>query len=80
MSQIHFSRIIILWSIVCACHAACNNKASLYACRALLGLFEGGLWPGICYQLTCWYRPDELAVRATALITVGPSHVMDLFR
>jgi hypothetical protein len=23
-------------------------------------------------RLTCWYRPDELAVRATFLITVSP--------
>ncbi|KAK4689567.1 hypothetical protein P7C73_g526, partial [Tremellales sp. Uapishka_1] len=69
--RLHFTRILILWSITCACTAACTNRASLYACRALLGLFEGGLWPGVCYQLSCWYRPDEMAVRATMLISLA---------
>ncbi|RSH80782.1 hypothetical protein EHS25_007118 [Saitozyma podzolica] len=69
--RLHFSRIILLWGITCACTAAVSNAGGLFACRALLGLFEGGLWPGILYQLTCWYRPDELAVRATFLITLA---------
>ncbi|KAK8845274.1 hypothetical protein IAR55_005987 [Kwoniella newhampshirensis] len=69
--RLHFVRIMIGWSIVCACHAACKNKESIYACRALLGLMEGGLWPGIQYQMTCWYRPDELAVRMAGLIALG---------
>lgn len=31
------------WSLIAAMQAFLKNKASYFACRALLGLFEGGL-------------------------------------
>ncbi len=48
--QLHFVRILVAWSAVEACTAACTSKEGLYACRALLGLFEAGLLPGLFYQ------------------------------
>ena len=38
--------------------------------RLLLGAFEAGLFPGIVYCLTYWYKQDERAGRL-ALITGG---------
>jgi hypothetical protein len=32
----------VLWSIIAACQAFINNRSSFWACRALLGLIEGG--------------------------------------
>lgn len=34
---------------------------------------EGGLYPGAVYQLMCWYRPDEIAVRLACLQLMGQS-------
>lgn len=34
---------MISWSLIAACQAFVKSKNSYYACRALLGLFEGGL-------------------------------------
>jgi hypothetical protein len=31
------------WSLIAACQAFLKSKGGYYACRALLGLFEGGL-------------------------------------
>ncbi|GAA6008863.1 hypothetical protein JCM10207_001750 [Rhodosporidiobolus poonsookiae] len=67
----HFIRIIGLWSIVCACHAAAKNAAGILTCRFFLGLFEGGLYPGIMTLLTFWYRPDEIGVRYALVNVLG---------
>ncbi|KAI0127317.1 major facilitator superfamily domain-containing protein [Xylariales sp. AK1849] len=65
------ARIQISWGIVLCCHAAVINAGGLYAVRALLGLFEAGLWPGLLLQLCYWYRPDELAPRIVLVTIVG---------
>ena len=65
------SRIMISWSIVLCAHAAVKNAGGLYAVRALLGLFEAGLWPGQLLQLCYWYRPDELAPRIVIVTILG---------
>jgi MFS family permease len=35
----------------------------LLACRFFLGLFEGGLFPGLVLYLSGFYRPHELQIR-----------------
>lgn len=65
------SRIMISWGIVLCSHAAVTNAGGLYAVRALLGLFEAGLWPGQLLQLCYWYRPDELAPRIVVVTVLG---------
>ncbi|KAI9829510.1 MAG: hypothetical protein M1819_006330 [Sarea resinae] len=54
------SRIVFSWGVVLACHAAVQNRHSLYAVRFLLGLMEAGMFPGITAQLCSWYRSDEM--------------------
>ena len=34
---------MVCWSLIASCQAFLTGKASFYTCRALLGLFEGGL-------------------------------------
>ncbi|KAM0751562.1 MFS general substrate transporter [Meredithblackwellia eburnea MCA 4105] len=63
--RLHYTRIMFGWSLATICAAACKNAAGLYVCRLFLGAFEAGLWPGIIYQLTCFYRPDEQVRLAT---------------
>ncbi|GAA5919860.1 hypothetical protein JCM6882_006481 [Rhodosporidiobolus microsporus] len=67
----HFIRIVLLWSLACACQAAAVNMGGLLATRFLLGIFEAGLYPGIMVYLTYWYRPAELGVRYAALNVLG---------
>jgi MFS family permease len=40
-----------------------NNWPGLVACRFFLGLAEAGLFPGISFYLSCWYKRAELGFR-----------------
>jgi MFS family permease len=37
----------------------------------LLGLFEGGMMPGITYYLSTWYRRHELALRIGIFVSAA---------
>lgn len=41
-----------------------ENWSGLMAARWWLGLAEAGLFPGVQYYLSCWYRRSEFGVRA----------------
>lgn len=45
------------------CMGLVHNYAGLMAVRFFLGLTEAGLFPGIGYFLSCWYRRDEFGIR-----------------
>jgi hypothetical protein len=38
---------MIAWSIVAASQAALSGKGSFFACRALIGMLEGGFIPDL---------------------------------
>ena len=52
-----------LWSIVAASQAALSGKASFYACRALIGVLEGGFIPDLVLWLSYFYTSSELPIR-----------------
>ena len=39
--------------------------------RLLLGLFEGGMMPGITYYLSTWYKRHELALRIGIFVSAA---------
>ncbi|KAJ7161085.1 putative MFS transporter [Mycena filopes] len=45
-----------------------KSYGSVTAVRFLLGAFEAGLFPGLVYYLTFWYRPEERSVRAAFIL------------
>ncbi|CEQ40426.1 SPOSA6832_02025 [Sporobolomyces salmonicolor] len=51
--------IMICWSVVMTLMGLVHNFAGLTAARFFLGLAESGLFPGICFYLTMWYKRDE---------------------
>ncbi|KAI9804247.1 MAG: hypothetical protein M1833_007054 [Piccolia ochrophora] len=54
---------IICWSLVAAFQAFLSGKSSFFACRALLGLLQGGFIPDTILYLSFFYKSDELPVR-----------------
>lgn len=56
------------WGLMTMVLGAVNNFAGLVVVRFLLGAFEAGLFPGIIYCLTFWYKPDERALRAALIL------------
>ncbi|KAL1865923.1 hypothetical protein VTK73DRAFT_5007 [Phialemonium thermophilum] len=55
--------ICVSWGIVSMCTGFVHTKGQLIAMRLLLGVFEAGYFPAICFYLTFFYRRRELAVR-----------------
>jgi len=45
-----------------------KNFATVTIVRFLLGVFEAGLFPGLVYYLTFWYRPEERAFRVAVIL------------
>ncbi|KAI0377962.1 MFS general substrate transporter [Hypomontagnella monticulosa] len=45
-----------------------NSYASVTVVRFLLGVFEAGLFPGLVYYLTFWYRTEERSIRVAFIL------------
>jgi MFS family permease len=55
---------LMLWQGICmTTMGLVHNFAGLMATRWFLGLAEAGLFPGISYYLSCWYKRSEFGVR-----------------
>lgn len=54
---------MVLWLVVMTCMGTVNNYHQLMATRALLGLFEASLFPGISFLLSMYYKKNEVLVR-----------------
>lgn len=55
--------IMVIWGCMCVAMGFVKNYPQLMVVRALLGLAEGGLFPGITFYLTMWYRRHECGYR-----------------
>ncbi|TFY82826.1 hypothetical protein EWM64_g1190 [Hericium alpestre] len=50
-------------------HGVAHNYGDLIALRFVLGLAEAGLYPGIVFYITCWYKRFELGTRVAAFFS-----------
>jgi MFS family permease len=48
-----------------------HNWSGLMAARWFLGLTEAGLFPGVNYYLSCWYKRSEFGVRAAIFFSAA---------
>ncbi|RAK80017.1 MFS general substrate transporter [Aspergillus fijiensis CBS 313.89] len=55
--------IIVLWGICMTTMGLVHNYGGLITARWFLGLAEAGLFPGISYYLSCWYKRSEFGIR-----------------
>ncbi|OMP81323.1 putative transporter [Diplodia seriata] len=63
--------IMFLWGICMTAMGLVHNFAGLATARFFLGLAEAGLFPGINYYLSCFYRRAELGVRAAIFFSAA---------
>ncbi|KAF9244581.1 major facilitator superfamily domain-containing protein [Melanogaster broomeanus] len=64
--SIWLSSMMLMWGVVMMCHGFLRNYGGLVTLRVLLGLAEAGLYPGVVYYLSCWYKRSELGTRIAA--------------
>lgn len=54
---------MVAWGTVMTLMGLVQSYHGLLIARVFLGVAEAGLYPGVAYYLTMWYRADELAFR-----------------
>lgn len=60
--------LMFAWGSVTVGLGGVSSYASLTVVRFLLGVFEAGLFPGLVYYITFWYRPEERSVRVSLIL------------
>lgn len=63
--------IMVAWGCCMVGMGFVYNWSGLMAARWFLGLAEAGLFPGINYYLSCWYRREEFGVRAAIFFSAA---------
>ncbi|KAI1759332.1 MFS general substrate transporter [Hypoxylon sp. FL1150] len=63
--------IMILWGAAMTGTGFVYNYSGLMAARWFLGLAEAGLFPGVNYYLSCWYKRSEFGVRAAIFFSAA---------
>jgi len=62
---------MILWGLCMVGMGFVTNWGGLMAARFFLGVTEAGLFPGVNYYLSCWYRRDEIAIRVAVFFSAA---------
>ncbi|KAF4982420.1 hypothetical protein FZEAL_1938 [Fusarium zealandicum] len=62
--SIFIPAIMVLWGGCMLGMGFVHNYEGLMAARWFLGVTEAGLFPGINYYLSCWYKRSEFGTRA----------------
>ncbi|KAL4731788.1 hypothetical protein ACLX1H_000779 [Fusarium chlamydosporum] len=60
--------LMFAWGTITICLGAAHSYAVVTVLRFLLGVFEAGLFPGLVYYLTFWYKPEERSVRVATIL------------
>lgn len=69
--SIFLPAIMILWGIIMTTMGLVHDFQGLAAARFFLGLAEAGLFPGVNYYLSCWYKRSEFGIRAAIFFSAA---------
>ncbi|KAF2222199.1 major facilitator superfamily domain-containing protein [Elsinoe ampelina] len=62
---------MVLWGICTVCMGLVTNFSQLAAVRFLLGVTEAGLFPGVNYYLSSWYKRSEFGIRCAIFFSAA---------
>ncbi|KAG8630689.1 hypothetical protein KVT40_002308 [Elsinoe batatas] len=60
--------LMFSWSAITMGLGGVQNFQTTTALRFMLGVFEAGLFPGLVYYLTFWYRTEERSIRIAFIL------------
>lgn len=63
--------IMVAWGICMTTMGLVHNGGGLIAVRFFLGVAEAGLFPGVNYYLSCWYKRSEFGIRAAIFFSAA---------
>ena len=63
--------IMSMWGIIMVTMGLCHNASGMMAARFFLGMAEAGLFPGVNYYLSCWYKRSEFGIRAAIFFSAA---------
>jgi len=65
------SFLMFFWGVMMTMQGLVHNFHQLLGLRWLLGTFEAGLFPGVNYYLSCWYKRSEFGLRAAIFFSAA---------
>jgi MFS family permease len=66
-----FTIIMLAWGIIMTLTGLVHDFTGLFVARVFLGIAESGLFPGVNYYITLWYRRQECAFRAAVFFSAA---------
>ncbi|KAL0060590.1 hypothetical protein AAF712_012593 [Marasmius tenuissimus] len=69
--SIWLSGLMLLWGVMMTVQGLVHNYGGLVTMRWFLGTFEAGLFPGVNYYLSCWYKRSEFGIRAALFFSAA---------
>ena len=60
--------LMLCWGTLTMGLGGASSFASVTVIRFLLGVFEAGLFPGLVYYITFWYRTEERSIRVALIL------------
>ena len=62
---------MVIWGGMLTWMGFVKSYGELLAARAMLGVFEAGVFPGVNYYLSCWYKRNEFGLRAAIFFSAA---------
>ncbi|KAM3080760.1 hypothetical protein ACMFMG_005690 [Clarireedia jacksonii] len=63
--------LMVLWGIVATLLGVCTNFAGFVVARFFLGVTESGLFPGVVFYLSMWYKRTETHYRVALFFSAA---------
>lgn len=70
---------MVLWGGMLLWMGFVRSFNELLASRVMLGVFEAGLFPGVNYYLSCWYKRNEFGLRAAIFFSAAAVRPLFVF-
>lgn len=69
--QIWLPTLTMVWGIVATLTGIVQNRAGFFAARFILGVTESGLFPGVVFYLSMWYKRNEQHYRVALFFSAA---------
>jgi len=69
--SVWISLLMLLWGVMMTVQGLVHNFSGLMGMRWMLGTFEAGLFPGVAFYLSCWYKRSEFGLRVAVFFAAA---------